>query len=54
MMIAQLQVLNVAFDSQDAEFQSLDIDAVQENVSRFMQTVFMLEKGLPRNELVPK
>nr|XP_018672447.1 dynein heavy chain 6, axonemal-like [Ciona intestinalis] len=36
------------------EFLELDIDSVQENVMRFMQTVFMLEKGLPRNDIVPR
>ncbi|XP_076809994.1 dynein axonemal heavy chain 6-like [Clavelina lepadiformis] len=36
------------------EFLQLNIDSVQENVSRFMQTVFMLEKGLPKNEILPK
>eukprot|EP00058_Branchiostoma_floridae_P021106 XP_002606596.1 hypothetical protein BRAFLDRAFT_72653 [Branchiostoma floridae] len=35
-------------------FEQLNVDAVQKNVNRFSQTVFMLEKGLPHNEIVPK
>uniref|UniRef100_H2YVP8 AAA+ ATPase domain-containing protein n=1 Tax=Ciona savignyi TaxID=51511 RepID=H2YVP8_CIOSA len=40
--------------SQVTEFLKLDIDIVQDNVMRFMQTIFMLEKGLPKNEIVPR
>ena len=40
--------------SQETEFVQINIDLLQENVSRFMQTVFMLEKGLPRNDILPR
>ncbi|KAJ8308271.1 hypothetical protein KUTeg_013145 [Tegillarca granosa] len=35
-------------------FDSLQVDTLQKNVNRFTQTVYMLEKGLPHNEVVPK
>ncbi|KAJ7369814.1 hypothetical protein OS493_036331 [Desmophyllum pertusum] len=35
-------------------FEILKIDDVQQNVARFIQTVFLLEKGLPPNKVVPR
>lgn len=35
-------------------FQTLNIDALQKNVNRFTQSIFMLDRGLPANDIVPK
>ncbi|XP_033124826.1 dynein heavy chain 6, axonemal-like [Anneissia japonica] len=35
------------------QFDQLKVDSVQKNVNKFTQTVFMLEKGLPANEVLP-
>lgn len=35
-------------------FDTLIVEHLQKNVNRFTQTVYMLEKGLPSNDLVPK
>ncbi|KAK2149328.1 hypothetical protein LSH36_455g06024 [Paralvinella palmiformis] len=35
-------------------FDQLNVDSLQKNVNRFTQTVYMLEKGLPHNEVVPR
>ncbi|XP_065071378.1 dynein axonemal heavy chain 6-like isoform X2 [Rhopilema esculentum] len=35
-------------------FDALAVDDVQKDVTRFVQTVFLLEKGLPPNPVVPK
>nr|XP_039247972.1 dynein heavy chain 6, axonemal-like [Styela clava] len=35
-------------------FRKLNVDSLQKNVNRFTQSVFMLEKGLPHNEILPK
>ena len=32
----------------------IKIDLVQKDVNRFTQNIYMLEKGLPHNDLVPK
>ena len=48
----QFFLINSSF--QATEFLRLNIDIMQANVSRFMQTIFMLEKGLPRNEILPR
>lgn len=34
-------------------FDALQVESLQKNVSKFTQTVYMLEKGLPHNEVVP-
>lgn len=34
-------------------FDSLQVEQLQKNVNRFTQTVYMLEKGLPSNEVLP-
>nr|XP_029531899.1 dynein heavy chain 14, axonemal [Oncorhynchus nerka] len=34
-------------------FQLLNVDDLQNDVSRFTQTIYMLEKGLPENNIVP-
>ncbi|XP_071833092.1 dynein axonemal heavy chain 6-like isoform X4 [Apostichopus japonicus] len=36
------------------QFDELNVDVMQKNVSKFTQTVFMLEKGLPPNDVLPK
>ncbi|XP_077989551.1 dynein axonemal heavy chain 6-like [Glandiceps talaboti] len=35
-------------------FDRLNVDFLQKNVNKFTQTVFMLEKGLPPNEVLPR
>ncbi|KAK3576323.1 hypothetical protein CHS0354_039732 [Potamilus streckersoni] len=35
-------------------FEALNVEMLQKNVNRFTQTVYMLEKGLPSNEVVPR
>ncbi|XP_053375273.1 dynein axonemal heavy chain 6-like isoform X4 [Mercenaria mercenaria] len=35
-------------------FDALPVETLQKNVNRYSQTVFMLEKGLPHNEVVPR
>ncbi|XP_070577565.1 LOW QUALITY PROTEIN: dynein axonemal heavy chain 6-like [Ptychodera flava] len=35
-------------------FDQLNVDFLQKNVNKFTQTVFMLEKGLPPNEVLPR
>ncbi|XP_069117336.1 dynein axonemal heavy chain 6-like isoform X3 [Argopecten irradians] len=35
-------------------FDSLNVQTLQKNVNRFTQTVYMLDKGLPHNEVVPR
>ncbi|CAH1791320.1 unnamed protein product [Owenia fusiformis] len=35
-------------------FEKLNVDSLQKGVNRYIQTVYMLEKGLPHNEVVPK
>ncbi|XP_022090728.1 dynein heavy chain 6, axonemal-like isoform X2 [Acanthaster planci] len=37
-----------------SQFDKLNVDVVQKNVNRFTQTVYMLEKGLPPNEVLPR
>ncbi|XP_038073413.1 dynein heavy chain 6, axonemal-like isoform X3 [Patiria miniata] len=37
-----------------SQFDKLNVDIVQKNVNRFTQTVYMLEKGLPPNEVLPR
>ncbi|XP_078399007.1 dynein axonemal heavy chain 6-like, partial [Cetorhinus maximus] len=37
----------------DTLFDELNVDAIQKDVNRFTQTVYMLEKGLPANDIVP-
>ena len=32
----------------------IKVDLIQKDVNRFTQNIYMLEKGLPHNELVPK
>ncbi|XP_078069639.1 dynein axonemal heavy chain 6-like [Mustelus asterias] len=34
-------------------FDELNVDAIQKDVNRFTQTIYMLEKGLPANDIVP-
>ncbi|XP_023930267.1 dynein heavy chain 6, axonemal [Lingula anatina] len=35
-------------------FDKLNVESLQKHTNRFTQTVFMLEKGLPHNEVLPK
>ncbi|GFO34548.1 dynein heavy chain 1, axonemal, partial [Plakobranchus ocellatus] len=35
-------------------FDSINVEGLQKNVNKFTQTVYMLEKGLPSNEVVPR
>ncbi|OWF46435.1 Dynein heavy chain 6, axonemal [Mizuhopecten yessoensis] len=35
-------------------FENLNVQTLQKNVNRFTQTVYMLDKGLPHNEVVPR
>ncbi|XP_070181014.1 dynein axonemal heavy chain 6-like [Littorina saxatilis] len=35
-------------------FDSINVESLQKNVNKFTQTVFMLEKGLPHNEVLPQ
>lgn len=35
-------------------FDSVNVESLQKNVNKFTQTVFMLEKGLPHNMVVPQ
>ncbi|XP_035825271.1 dynein heavy chain 6, axonemal [Aplysia californica] len=35
-------------------FDSINVEGLQKNVNKFTQTVYMLEKGLPHNEVVPR
>ncbi|KAL8598272.1 hypothetical protein ACOMHN_035222 [Nucella lapillus] len=35
-------------------FDSINVEALQKNVNKFTQTVYMLEKGLPHNEVLPQ
>ena len=35
-------------------FDVLNVQTLQKNVNRFTQTVYMLDKGLPHNEVVPQ
>ncbi|XP_038654802.1 dynein heavy chain 14, axonemal-like [Scyliorhinus canicula] len=37
----------------DTLFDELNVDAIQNDVNRFTQTIYMLEKGLPANDIVP-
>ncbi|XP_067884712.1 dynein axonemal heavy chain 6-like [Heterodontus francisci] len=37
----------------DTLFDELNVDAIQKDVNRFTQTIYMLEKGLPANDIVP-
>ena len=38
----------------ESMFENLNVDLLQKNVNRFTQTVYMLEKGLPSNDVVPR
>ncbi|XP_074663059.1 dynein axonemal heavy chain 6-like [Tubulanus polymorphus] len=38
----------------ETAFDSLNVENLQKSVGRFTQTVYMLEKGLPHNEVLPK
>lgn len=38
----------------NTSFDALSVETLQKNVNRYSQTVFMLEKGLPHNEVVPR
>ncbi|XP_059157269.1 dynein axonemal heavy chain 6-like [Physella acuta] len=35
-------------------FDSINVEALQKSVNKFTQTVYMLEKGLPHNQVVPR
>ncbi|XP_064622088.1 dynein axonemal heavy chain 6-like isoform X2 [Lineus longissimus] len=35
-------------------FEHVTVESLQKNVNRFTQTVYMLEKGLPHNEVLPR
>ncbi|XP_041927364.1 dynein heavy chain 6, axonemal-like isoform X2 [Alosa sapidissima] len=35
-------------------FDQLNVDHLQDSISRFTQTLYMLEKGLPENDIVPQ
>ncbi|KAK7488391.1 hypothetical protein BaRGS_00020365, partial [Batillaria attramentaria] len=35
-------------------FDSVNVESLQKNVNKFTQTVYMLEKGLPHNEVLPR
>ncbi|MBN3302923.1 DYH6 protein, partial [Amia calva] len=37
----------------DTTFDHLNVDGLQKDVNRFTQTIYMLEKGLPENDIVP-
>ncbi|XP_043531479.1 dynein axonemal heavy chain 6-like [Chiloscyllium plagiosum] len=37
----------------DTLFNELNVDTIQKDVNRFTQTIYMLEKGLPANDIVP-
>ncbi|KAG2467637.1 DYH6 protein, partial [Polypterus senegalus] len=37
----------------DTPFDQLNVDKLQKDVNRFTQTIYMLEKGLPENDIVP-
>ncbi|XP_063958044.1 dynein axonemal heavy chain 6-like isoform X2 [Lytechinus pictus] len=45
---------NLVEDWTETQFDGLNVDIMQKNVSKFTQTVFMLEKGLPPNEVLPR
>ena len=36
------------------QLDEIKVDAVQKDVNRFTQNIYMLEKGLPPNDLVPR
>lgn len=36
------------------QLDEIKVDAVQKDVNRFTQNIYMLEKGLPANDLVPR
>ncbi|XP_063728306.1 dynein axonemal heavy chain 6-like isoform X2 [Symsagittifera roscoffensis] len=42
------------FDWTHTPFVEIVVDAVQKHVNKFNQTIFMLEKGLPANEILPQ
>ncbi|XP_051881424.1 dynein axonemal heavy chain 6-like [Pristis pectinata] len=37
----------------DTWFDELNVDAIRKDVNRFTQTIYLLEKGLPPNDIVP-
>ncbi|XP_041352994.1 dynein heavy chain 6, axonemal-like isoform X2 [Gigantopelta aegis] len=37
-----------------SSFDSVPVESLQKNVNKFTQTVYMLEKGLPHNEILPR
>ncbi|KAH9496161.1 Dynein heavy chain 6, axonemal [Bulinus truncatus] len=38
----------------ETPFDSINVEGLQKNVNKFTQTLYMLEKGLPHNQVVPK
>ncbi|XP_046903615.1 dynein axonemal heavy chain 6-like [Hypomesus transpacificus] len=59
-----LSLLQLLWDMQDewdrqhflwrtTTFELLNVDDLQSDVSRFVQSIYMLEKGLPENDIVP-